>query len=141
MEKLNLGYGFDKLDGYTNLDKKDLNLNIMPYPFMDNKFDEIILYHVLEHLKNPYDVVIELHRIIKTGGILKIVLPQFACVLPHYRFFHSRHYFNCITKDFKSNCRQHNKLFDEIIFKYNFVGIKRDFPFIKFDLNWEFKKL
>ena len=137
--KLNLGCGNEKIDGYINYDKDDIDLN-KKLTFKDNSVDEIRVFHVLEHLINPYDTLMEFYRILKVNGILLIKLPQFASLLPHLRFFHSRHYFNCLTKDMVSNCFQHKKIFNEVEFKYIFVGFKADFPFIKFDLYWKLKK-
>ena len=140
IKKIDFGSGRVETKGFINYDKDDIDLN-KKINIDDDSVDEIRLHHVLEHLNNPYGAIMELHRILKIGGILDIKLPQFACVLPHQRFFHSRYYFNCITKDFKSNCRQHKHLFSEKSFKYKFTGIKRDFPFIKFDLRFILKKI
>ena len=138
--KINFGSGRVGVDGFINYDKDDIDLN-NKIDIKSNSVDEIRLHHVLEHLNNPYDTVTELHRILKKGGILDIRLPQFSNELVHQRFFHSRHYFNCITKNLDSNCKQHQHLFNEKRFKYEYVGIKRDFPFIKFDLRFILEKI
>ena len=48
MEKLNLGSGDKKIDGFLNVDKFDTfkpdivhDLETFPYPFNDNEIDEI----------------------------------------------------------------------------------------------------
>lgn len=52
------------------------DLNVLPYPFIDNEFDEIHAYEVLEHLgrqgdwKFFLDQFAELWRILKPGGML-----------------------------------------------------------------------
>jgi len=85
MVKLNLGCGRRNLDGkdWVNVDKYPhpnvdalCDLDAFPYPFKDNSADYIYLNHVLEHLKNPYDVILECHRILKTSGILEIKVPH-----------------------------------------------------------------
>ncbi len=55
--KLNLGCGKQIKEDYTNLDKVALegvdvvhDLDVFPYPFRDNTFDEILCSHVLEHV-------------------------------------------------------------------------------------------
>jgi SAM-dependent methyltransferase len=52
------------------------NLNELPLPIPDQQFDEIIAYHVLEHIREFYPLMDELHRILKTGGILHVVVPH-----------------------------------------------------------------
>ena len=146
--KANFGCGKNILDGYDNYDKYsndkrvvNIDFNILPLKISDDYYKEIIMYHFLEHLNiNKFDFMNEVHRISKDDAVIKIKLPQFASLLGHTNNFHSRHYLNCITKDMNADCLQHKKLFIEKRFYYSFVGIKRDFPFIKFDLNWILKK-
>jgi SAM-dependent methyltransferase len=54
------------------------DLNAVPYPFSDNEFDIIIAEHVLEHLGNLIQIVEELHRILKPGGLLYVEVPHFS---------------------------------------------------------------
>jgi len=93
--KLNLGAGEDRREGYINVDWNDLakpdvkhNLNQFPYPFEDNKFDEIMASHVLEHLDKPFDVMKEFHRILKPGGQLIIKVPHFSRGFTHAEHAH-----------------------------------------------------
>jgi len=90
MNKLHLGCGEDYKDGYLNVDfhnhfKVDMvfNLNQFPYPFENSRFDEIIAFHVLEHLNDPFTVMKELYRIIKPEGILHIKVPHFSRGFTH----------------------------------------------------------
>lgn len=89
-KKLNLGCGESKKDGYVNLDRQSAlnpdiayDLNNFPYPFHDSEFDLIEARHVLEHLREPFVVMKELHRILKTGGVLKIQVPHFSRAFTH----------------------------------------------------------
>lgn len=46
--------------------------------FKDNYFDIIVLWHVLEHLSNPAEVIRETSRILRPQGILVIAVPNFG---------------------------------------------------------------
>lgn len=90
IKKLNLGCGESKKDGYVNLDRQSAlnpdiahDLNNLPYPFNDNEFDIVEARHVLEHLREPFAVMKELHRILKSGGGLKIQVPHFSRAFTH----------------------------------------------------------
>ena len=58
------------------------DLNVMPYPFADNEFDEIHAYEVLEHCGTQGDYrfffaqFTELHRILKPNGHLMATCPS-----------------------------------------------------------------
>ncbi len=45
-------------------------------PFYDNTFDLVISTQVLEHVKDPAQAIIEMHRVLKPGGSLLLTLPQ-----------------------------------------------------------------
>ena len=46
------------------------------YMFQDKFFDIITMFDVIEHLRNPGHVLEELHRVLKTGGLLFIITPN-----------------------------------------------------------------
>ena len=109
MKRLNIGCGNEakeyKKNGYINLDIEPNenvhvvhDLNIFPYPFKDNTFDEIYASHIIEHLINPYMVLMELYRILKSNGVIIVKLPttRRSC-LGHLRTGHTRDYFDCLT--------------------------------------------
>lgn len=75
--------------GLTTLDmdpacKPDVvhDLNVLPYPFEDNSFDEIHAYEVLEHCGRQgdyrffFEQFYELWRILKPGGYLVATVPM-----------------------------------------------------------------
>ncbi len=81
--KLNLGCGKDKRNGYLNIDwyedaDKRINLSKIPYPFKENSVTEILALNILEHLENPYDILLEWHRICKPGAKIILKVPHFA---------------------------------------------------------------
>ena len=106
--KLNLGSGRDIKHGFINHDIADLDgvdivqdLNNYPWPWDDNSIDYILMQDVLEHLNDIVEPMNELHRILKTGGRVKIRVPYWnswcAYADPtHKRYFHefTFHFFN-----------------------------------------------
>ena len=84
-DKLNLGCGRDIKEGWTNIDcvtrfnpEVVHDLNITPYPFEDNTFDEVLMKHLIEHLSEPKRTLNEIHRICKNGAIVQINTPHFS---------------------------------------------------------------
>lgn len=77
--KLNLGVGRDALDGWVNVDIKQYtgvnviwNLNIVPWPFENEQFDEILALDILEHVVDLTAVMDECWRILQPGGEITI---------------------------------------------------------------------
>ena len=44
-------------------------------PFQDNKFDLVLSTQVFEHVKNPFALMRELHRVCKPGGLIILTVP------------------------------------------------------------------
>ena len=94
MTKLNLGCGYNKLDGYINVDHdENCNPDIVAdlesiLPFEDSSIDEIVLHHILEHLghdvKTYFNLWKELYRILKNDGLIRITVPHHL----HENFHH-----------------------------------------------------
>lgn len=85
MRKLHLGCGTVIKKGYVNVDiaklpgvDKVIDLDKTPYPFKANEFDEVVAYHVFEHLDNFMGAMEEVHRICKPGAKLYVSVPYFA---------------------------------------------------------------
>ena len=94
--KINLGSAGYKKEGYINVDWLSLvkpevehDLNKYPYPFPDNYADLIEATHVLEHLDRPFEVMKEIHRILKPGGKFIMKVPHFSRGMTHAEHFHS----------------------------------------------------
>jgi len=60
------------------------------FPFEDNYFDLVIAYGILEHVKDFYFTVNEIHRVLKEGGLFKCNLPYFASAIYHWEPDHKR---------------------------------------------------
>jgi predicted SAM-dependent methyltransferase len=99
---LDLGCGLRKLPGAVGVDKNprsgaDLlaDLDAPPYPFRPNRFSRIECLNLLEHLNNLIPVLEELHRLLRPGGWLHLVVPHFSSLnaysdLTHRHFFSSQ---------------------------------------------------
>lgn len=46
--------------------------------FPDGEFDLVILWHVLEHVRAPREMLKEISRILKPGGLLLVAVPNFG---------------------------------------------------------------
>jgi len=99
LRKLNLGCGRRRDPAAVNLDitedtQPDVvhDLNVLPWPFPDGRFDHVDAIDVIEHLDDTLAVVREIHRITRPGGTVKIVVPHFSSAnaftdITHRRFF------------------------------------------------------
>ena len=83
-DKLNLGCGHDTRDGWVNLDSAELpgvdvvhDLSVVPLPFADETFSEVLCQDVLEHVDFA-TVLGDLHRILVPGGRVTIRSPHFT---------------------------------------------------------------
>ncbi len=90
MRKLNLGSGEFPKPGFVNVDyysriQPDVvhDLDVIPYPFQEDEFDLVEADHCLEHLRDPFAVMREIHRITKPGGIVRIRVPHFSRGFTH----------------------------------------------------------
>ncbi len=54
-----------------------------PLPLKDNDFDTIILSDVLEHIRNPDALWLEMNRVLKTKGIIIMNVPFFYWIHAH----------------------------------------------------------
>lgn len=103
MSRLNFGCGKNIKKGYVNADitqfegvDKTFDFNVFPYLFSDGEFDEILADNVLEHLDDIPAVMKELHRISKSEGILRIIVPYYNCYGAYNDITH-KHYFSHLS--------------------------------------------
>ena len=83
--KLNLGCGFRKVDGFINIDKREL---VKPelladiedgFPmYADSSVDEVRAFDILEHIVPDKVVFVlsEIHRILKSEGVFHFFIPS-----------------------------------------------------------------
>jgi len=61
--------------------------------FASESVDFAICYHVIEHLPNPFHVVVDIYRVLRKGGGFLLGTPDFGCPCakrfgPNYRMLH-----------------------------------------------------
>jgi len=97
-DALDLGCGKKKRPGALGVDSSNRHdpdvihdLNDFPYPFENDSFSMVYMDNVLEHLNSPLDVMCEVNRIVKPGGIVKVIVPYFrspwAYIDPTHKHF------------------------------------------------------
>lgn len=59
-------------------------------PFSDAFFDAVTIIAVLEHVLNPPDLLIEIHRVLKPKGILILQVPNIAWIPHRLQFLFGR---------------------------------------------------
>lgn len=148
MKTLHLGCGNKKLKGSIGLDIVNLpsvdvvyDLNLIPWPFKENNFDEVFAPHVIEHLSSTVKTMEEIWRVSKDGAQVIIRVPHFsspnAYVDPtHLRFF-AIDTMNYFTENSELN------FYSKARFKINKINIHIKFPKIKFIgrvLTWIFNR-
>jgi len=111
--KLNLGCGNDTRKGYTNVDVMNIEgVDVVcdiekKLPFKDNSISEIMLNHIVEHIKDLESFLKELYRISRDGCIINIRTPYFSHESAFSNYQHIRR-FTWTTFDlFDSNHAEH----------------------------------
>lgn len=135
MNYLHLGCGKDYKSNYVNLDishevKADVHhdLNIFPYPFKDDYFQEIYTHHTLEHFRGEQlmNILPELYRISKNQAKWIVIVPYFSYSSSLGEILH-RQGFSTTTFDlFKEDCLDYGFQVEKPI-KLQIVKVKLTF--------------
>ena len=96
---LNLGAGLDRsIPGAVTVDlvaktQPDVvhDLDIYPWPFETDSFDQVICREVVEHLGDVIKAMEEMHRVTRAGGLVHIVTPHYSCSNSYTDPTHRRH--------------------------------------------------
>lgn len=84
------------------------NSTLLETRLPQNNFDVVTLINTLEHLVNPKEILEEIHRILKFGGLLMIETPNVAHWIPslmgrHWVQFHVPDHIAFFSKDVLTN--------------------------------------
>ncbi|MFY9315824.1 MAG: methyltransferase domain-containing protein [Burkholderiales bacterium] len=85
--KLNLGCGQNRMAGFVNVDREAavapdlvMDLEKFPWPLEDDSVEEVVAYHVLEHVGAQAAVFVgimkELYRVCRPGALVRIAVPH-----------------------------------------------------------------
>lgn len=55
--------------------RPDVFGNAAKLPFLTNSFDAVACYEVLEHVRDPEEVMVEISRVLKPGGVAELSMP------------------------------------------------------------------
>ena len=77
--KLNLGCSDRHIAGYVNVDRvhpAELIANLAErWPWEDSSVDEIVAHDIIEHLPDKILTMNEAYRVLKHGGLFKVIVP------------------------------------------------------------------
>ncbi len=97
MKALNLGCGKRKIQ--SGLESEIINLDCEPsvepdivadfitkIPFEDEEFDEVYLFHTIEHIQKKFHqlVFMEIRRVLKQSGSLYVSYPEFGVIARYW---------------------------------------------------------
>mgnify|MGYP006137858163 CR=1 FL=1 len=73
-----MGQEFDSKSASYAINKYgiDVHAGTLDGKFENESFDVVNINHVLEHLEKPGETLVECHRILKTGGLLVVAVPN-----------------------------------------------------------------
>ena len=87
---LDLGCGSKKWPGAVGVDMSEgteadivHDLDVFPYPLDDDSFDVVLLQDVIEHIRDLYGLMTELHRVLRSGGRVLLRTPHFSSLLAY----------------------------------------------------------
>ena len=71
---------------------RQCNVEVDAYPFPDDEFDAVTCCQVLEHFSHsPLPALGEMRRVLKTGGVIEIDVPNVACFRNRFRMLRGKH--------------------------------------------------
>ena len=80
--------------------------------FKKNYFDVITAFDVLEHLNKPYNVLVEIRRLLKKDGIAFFTFPNTNCLIGKREFANDKSHKNDANK-LKKEIKKHFEIIEE----------------------------
>jgi ubiquinone/menaquinone biosynthesis C-methylase UbiE len=92
-------FGADITDGHLELAARNFQLEGLPVslersdatrlPFEDNSFDSVYSFGVLHHIPDARNVLREIHRVLKPGGVFQVAVYHLFSIHTAYLFFYA----------------------------------------------------
>ena len=79
-----LKFAQNKLTGNNNFNSNLVENEILPYA--NHFFDIVVIFDVIEHVKNPAKMIQEASRVLKSGGYLYIELTPYYSITGHHLY-------------------------------------------------------
>jgi predicted SAM-dependent methyltransferase len=112
------------------------DLNIFPYPFKNEQFEIIYAEDILEHLDDPFEVMEEIHRILKQNGTVHIRVPAWDKENAYTDMSH-KHQFTKKSFDYYDFVTEFGNKYDYYTkAKFKIIKVEEDGA----DINFELKK-
>lgn len=135
--KLNLGCGFDKREGWLNVDNfaecepdQRLDIEATPWALETDAFEHVLMKHVLEHVGANFAVFAavmrELYRVTAPGGIVEIHVPH----VRHDTFWSDPTHVRAFTPlTFQMLSKRQNRIWMEARANYTMLAVLMDVDF------------
>ena len=99
------------------------NLN-QELPFKENSFNYAVMLEVIEHLHNPFFVLRQLKRVIKTDGVLLLSTPNILNLKSRFRFLFEGTYDYFREPPLELSNSSKHRFFDIHIFAYKYPELE-----------------
>lgn len=85
---INLGGGDQEVPGAINFDLPGWDADHDPLPCAPGTISTVHAYHFLEHVTDPINMLREIERILKPGGVCNIVVPYYKSQMAYHDLEH-----------------------------------------------------
>jgi|GEM_PF-883572 len=77
----------------------EINFNTERFPYEEGFFSSVCAWGIIEHLENPYHFIRELHRVLKSDGVLILAIPNVLHIVSRLKFLKNGYFPRWNKKD------------------------------------------